>query len=325
MSRIAIIPDLELYDREIGHTRGYSDESLKNLDDIIDKIIENNFDMALFAGDLVYNPFRSETYRAQVYRRFMRLNNYLSSKMPDGVKIVRLDGETEVVNNTIFAVQGNHDKSPNKETFFKFLLDTGMIYTPIEMYDDQWSINLLHYQKDAKAAIEQSYARGRDASKYNIDAMHLELDGAGIINAFGELTSYGWNLLKADLTIAAHLHNANELVEHERSDGTKFRLSVPGSIGRTKLNMSTQRDFAQFVTVNLLTREEKHEAIDLKNWQEFFDLGSSIRTQRLEKSLGSYSKDLEIHHFKSFDPKEMLNSMGLPQDVLETALSYISQ
>jgi predicted phosphodiesterase len=323
MTKLAIIPDLELYDREIGHTHGYADESLKNLDNLIDSIVSGGYDLVVFAGDIVYNPFRSETYRAQVYRRFMRLQSYLSAKMPNGVTIKNISGEIETINNTVFAIQGNHDKSPNKETFFKFMLDTGVIHTPLEIIGESWSAHFLHYVKDAKLAIETSRGHGRDKSKYNIEIMHLELDTAGIISAHGELTTYGWNHIEADLTVMAHLHTANELITQKRSDGTDFTVSVPGSIGRTKLNMATQRNFAQFVEVELESRDVQQHKIELKDWQEFFDLGSSIKTQKLQKSLSSYSRDLEIQDFKSLDPRELLVGLGLADNILQKALEYV--
>ena len=157
MIKILHVPDLHLYDQEIGNSVGYAEESIKILKEVREEFIVGEYDLITLGGDIQHAKIQKIKYLSIFQKILSEIGmvckeRLISRGLLDKIKVYSETGELINIEDnlgTIFTVRGQHDSNSIEEfTFFDLLIDNGIIINPRYICIDDLQISFINYTKN---------------------------------------------------------------------------------------------------------------------------------------------------------------------------------
>ena len=345
MSKITVLNsgDLHLYDREIGATVGYKEESTRNLMKLRDTFRESECLLHILGGDVqhgmptnlrVMSVWRSilTEMREDVKKRL------IDSGIVDQIKVYDHDDqEVDFINDVscLFSVKGNHDYNRREDrnesfTFLDYLVKSGIIYVPkkilingtqINFYSSEECRNPIPKDEGIEAVIgiyhDPILQNGRLADRYMGNKM-ISPDEHKFFNG-------------VDIAVLNDIHTPIEPYEvvtvDDENVGTRTLVITHGSIGRTSFSDSHKRDVAYLTAIEIGDGGDLSYALremDLLPYLELFDYERVVKVKRRENIFDEFSLEIDKIDKVKGDPREEILAMEIDVDVKRSCLELLS-
>ena len=278
IASILEIPDPHFYDKNIGSTVGYADESLEIMKAVIQACEEHNITHTVWGGDIFHARLAQMEFFAEICKGF------------DAIQSMGIN---------VYSAKGNHDMSAKfKYSFFDLLVDLGLISSEKKFSigeNNEVTINIFDY-----ANSTDEIKCGRDKNNIvNIGVYHNNIVEIGVCEEeiIGpridpEKTSIFDNI---DVAILNHIHSRmGDRVS--LINGKAVRLITPGSVGRTGSHACHMREDAVLPKITIYDDYSigiSYITIFLTPTQEFFDLKKIIEMQRSINNFKEFSSNIE--------------------------------
>lgn len=336
--------DLHLFDREIGATIGYADESSRNLKKLLNIYLNDDSDFMILGGDIQHgipddiremSKWRSLLIdmREAVFER-LKLNNLFNKlRVYD-----KDDNLLDIANGTVsclFSVKGNHDYNrrtsrENSFTFFDDLVEANIISVPHRI---EYEGTEIHFYNSGDWDKPRKRKDGTDLviGIYHDAILQPErintFMGNGMINPAKETF-----LADVDLGVLNDIHM--QIVPYKvntmREDGfaQETVLITHGSIGRTSFNESHKRDFA-LLTKLLISADNNVEyeqvEMDLLPYKNLFDYEKVIKVKKRENMFEQFSLEIEKVDTVKGDPRDEIEAMKIDGEVKRVCLEILNE
>lgn len=345
MSNVLILNsgDLHLYDREIGATVGYKDESTRNLITLRDTFRESNCLMHFLGGDIQHG-MPTNLRLMSVWRSILTemredvRERLIESGIADQIKVYdHEDKEVDFLNDVscLFSVKGNHDYNRREDretsfTFFDDLVKSGIIYVPKKVIIKDTQINFYSSEEcrkpipkdDGIEAVIGIYhdpilQNGRLADRYMGNKM-ISPDEHKFFNG-------------VDIAVLNDIHTPIEPYEvvtvDENNVGTRTLVITHGSIGRTSFSDSHKRDVAYLTEIEIADGGELSYSLKempLLPYLELFDYERVVKVKRRENIFGEFSLEIDKIDKVKGDPRDEIVAMDIDLEVKKSCLELLS-
>ena len=310
MFRILEVPDLHLYDKEIGSSINYPEQSIKILDDIIDIYRNGDYDVVILGGDVQHGKLEKIKYISEFQRKLSLLGSLVKERLQDkNIKMSLYDMNDNLIDNSdyvswLISVRGQHDNGREDFTFFDMLLENKILLNPRYIIIENTQINIINYCNRIEDLIEHK----RDRVENVIGVYHNAIleNGVFLDDIIGKTISPSKNLLfkETDLAIINDIHaqvNPYDVI----TDGHKTLVITPGSLGRTSFNKSNNRDSGNLVSVKVDNTDIQVGVIklDLIPAKQFFS-EKAIERKIKENAFKNFFITLQNLEISYFDIKQ---------------------
>lgn len=345
MSNILILNsgDLHLYDREIGATVGYKDESTRNLITLRDTFRESSCLMHFLGGDIQHG-MPTNLRLMSVWRSILTemredvRERLIESGIADQIKVYdHDDNEVDFLNDVscLFSVKGNHDYNRREDretsfTFFDDLVQSGIIYVPkkviikdtqINFYSSEECRNPIPKDDGIEAVIgiyhDPILQNGRLADRYMGNKM-ISPDEHKFFNG-------------VDIAVLNDIHTPIDPYEvvtvDENNVGTRTLVITHGSIGRTSFSDSHKRDVAYLTEIEIADGGELSYSLkemQLLPYLELFDYERVVKVKRRENIFGEFSLEIDKIDKVKGDPRDEIVAMDIDLEVKKSCLELLS-
>lgn len=336
--------DLHLFDREIGATKGYAEESSRNLTNLTKRFEGTNSLFMILGGDVQHGipedirvmsdwRVRLAEMRDMVYTRLEK------SGLLDTMKVYDADDNLMDIksrkHSCLFSVKGNHDYNRRADrndsfTFYDDLVDSRIISSPSKIVINQTEIHFYHngeYNQPKTPASDTKAVIGvyHDAIVKDGVVMDVHL-GTSITPEKSKMFEH------IDLAIVndIHLQIKPYKVTTTKDDGTTMETDVVthGSIGRTSYSPSHQRDNALLTQVTISEDDFiEYELIELalKPYMDLFDYESVIKVKKRENMFSHLSLEVEKLNLVKKDPREDVAIMDIEPSIKQKCLDLLDK
>ena len=331
--KILHCPDLHIYDKEIGHSVGYPEESLYILDQIKDEFKVGEYDIISLGGDIQHAKITKTRYISAFQKKIKELGRlaYDRLKERDLLKDLRVyDLKNNLVDienkkSVLFSNRGQHDTSSTEEfTFFDLLIENNIMVNPSKVFIRDLQINYLNYTKN----IKELTTTRKDTTRKMINIYHNPIVERGyfVDEIIGKtITPENHNLFKdVDLAIINDIHiplGAREVV----ANGQKTTIITPGSLGRTSFSKSHDRDYGNIVVIEIDSEYKMNTymvEIELTPAEEFFNKIEVFKQKRVENAFKNFSIEIEDIEMTYFDVKQKIEEL-VEDDEIKDICYYI--
>lgn len=336
--------DIHLFDREIGASIGYPEESTRNLKKLLNYYQnDESLDIHILGGDIQHgipedirlmSLWRSILIemRDEIYERLKKNNLFKDIHVYDK-KGNELDIESGDV-SCLFSVKGNHDynRRATRETSFTFfddLVEANIISVPHRIVYNKTEIHFYN-SEDWKHPRQRS-----EGIESLIGIYHDPIMQPGRINSFmGKMINPEEEKIFADVDLAIlndiHMQLPPYKVTTVRDDGLGQETDVitHGSIGRTSFNESHKRDFA-LLTEILITPDNYLEyelrELELLPYKDLFDYEKVIKVKKRENMFAQFSLEIEKVDKVKSDPRDEIRAMDIEDDIKNKCLELLDE
>lgn len=337
------VGDLHLYDKEIGATINYVEESSRNLGKVIDYYKENeDIDFVVLGGDIQHGKPNDLREMSRWRSLLIELRDLVYERMSgrgllEEVTIYDAKGnEFDLDEQSIlFSLKGNHDynrREPRDKsfTFFDDLVEANILSVPkVLVYGDK-QVNF-YSSEECQHPVEVGNEISGVVGIYHDPIIQ---DGRLVDTYMGKMISPDEHKFfnRVDLAILNDIHlpiapyrvvTTNE----DDSEGYETCVITPGSIGRTSFSDSHKRDFALMVEVTLDYEEGEInyslEQMDLLPYKELFDYEKVIKVKRRENMFEEFSLEIEKVDRVRTTPLEDIENMELDEDVKKLCVELL--
>ena len=345
MSNILLLNsgDLHLYDREIGATVGYKEESTRNLIALRDTFRESKCLMHFLGGDIQHG-MPTNLRLMSVWRSILTemredvRERLIESGIADQIKVYdHEDNEVDFLNDVscLFSVKGNHDYNRREDretsfTFFDDLVQSGIIYVPkkviikdtqINFYSSEECRNPIPKDDGIEAVIgiyhDPILQNGRLADRYMGNKM-ISPDEHKFFNG-------------VDIAVLNDIHTPIDPYEvvtvDENNVGTRTLVITHGSIGRTSFSDSHKRDVAYLTEIEIADGGELSYSLKempLLPYLELFDYERVVKVKRRENIFGEFSLEIDKIDKVKGDPRDEIVAMDIDLEVKKSCLELLS-
>jgi DNA repair exonuclease SbcCD nuclease subunit len=349
--KVVNVPDLHLYDDEVGYTIGYYAQSIKILDDLIELYKKDeSIDLVILGGDLQHkqpNTLKSVTMFEKlltklatlVYRR-LEMKGLLEHMTFHFEELNTTSGEYEWSSlpateldtfRLLPSVRGNHDDSSDEyHSLFDHLLDLDIIIKPRILSIGTFQFNFIHYTHDESrlnlgkmyddtTTIIAIHHTGVVEAGYNKEVMIGKRIDAGLTAAFAGV----------DLAVMNHIHHAWGERDYE---GTI--VVTPGSAGRPGYDDKHKRDYYNLFAVTCIEEEEQNifdrsnYVMPLIPWEQFFGAETTNEIKKRKSEFETFKLGVRDSYMDIFDPVKEILRMDMSsierEDMLEVKARCIS-
>lgn len=312
--KILHVPDLHLYDQDIGYSIGYADESIKILEKVKEEFITGEYDLITLGGDIQHAKIQKTKYISAFQRILAEIGVICKERLTekgliDKIELYDIKGRKMPKGERfLLSVRGNHDTNPIEEfTFFDLLIDNEIIINPRYMIIDDLQINFINHTRDTSEFFEERRAKVVIGIYHNL-IMDRGVYTDGFLGKSLEPSELG--IFKdVDLAIINDIHAP--LPVYDVITGTQKTIVItPGSLGRTSFSKGQIRDYGNLVKVEI---DENYDLnvglveIDLTPSDIFFNKEGLLKKKMIENAFENFSleiADLEISYFNIYDELE---------------------
>lgn len=331
--KFANISDLHLYDREIGATIGYGEESERNLKKVLSYYTESDMDFLILGGDIQHGMPEDMRQMSRWRALLIELRERVYEKLEetgliDKMKVFDSEGiEMDIRNDhsCLFSLKGNHDYNRRRDrkdsfTFFDDLVEAGIISVPKKIVIGNTQLNLY-------SSEECMYPVNKEEGIETVVALYHDpiiQDGRLADKYLGKMISPDKHKFfnEVDLAILNDIHlpiTPYEVITvGEDGVGTATTVLTPGSIGRTSFSDSHKRDYALIAEVDVDSggdMEYTLSEIDILPYKELFDYEQVIKVKKRENMFEQFSLEIEKVDKVKRDPRDEVKDMDLDEDV----------
>lgn len=337
--------DIHLFDREIGATIGYPDESTRNLRKLLSFFrSDESLDIHILGGDIQHGIPEDlrlmSLWRAlliemrdEVYERLKKNNLFdkLEVYDKDG-KLIDIEGGEK---SCLFSVKGNHDYNRRADravsfTYFDDLVESDIIFVPHKIVYNKTEIHFFN-SKDWK----HPRTRGEGIlSTIGIYHDPILQNGRLVDSYMGKTINPDDSKIFADIDLAIlndiHLQLSPYKVKTLREDGLGQETDVitHGSIGRTSFNDSHKRDYALLTEIKITEDnylEYELRKMDLMPYKELFDYEKVIKVKKRENMFAQFSLEIEKVDKVKADPRDEIRAMKIDDDIKDKCLELLNE
>ena len=336
MLKILHVPDLHLYDKEIGVSIGYAEQSVDILNIIKDEFIQGEYDLVTLGGDIQHAKINNTRYISIFQRMLKDIGILVKNKLEEKGLLNRLkvyDKEGKLIDlsgreGVLFSVRGQHDTNNIEEfTFFDLLIENEVLMNPRIVTLDGLQLNFINYSRNPNELVEKKL----DTTEVLIGIYHNPIleKGVFIDTIIGKTISPGLhNLFRdVDLAIINDIHIPIPIYEVAKGE-SKTTVITPGSLGRTSFNKSHDRDFGNMVKVEV---DENYDLkvelveVDLIPSDEFFNKAEALKKKRTENAFNNFCLEIEDAKINYFDIYEELNRQVKDEEIREICFEILKQ
>ena len=341
-SKFACSGDIHLYDREIGVTVNYPQESTKNLRKLSDRFLYSTNSFMVLGGDIQHAlptnlEYMSEwrdiltSMRDESYKRLCEtglIDELVVYDMDDNVLNLH-NGET----SCLFSVKGNHDynRRTTREksfTFFDDLVKSKIIATPKRIVLNQTEIHFYH-----NGSWDKPYPL-LDGTQAVIGIYHDAIlkDGVILDNSLGKMINpiQAGIFANIDLAIINDIHMPIKpyTVETPRAGNAPMLTEVVthGSIGRTAYNASHKRDIAYLTEIQVTENNDiTYDLVELPltPYKDLFDYEKVVIVKHRENMFEDLKLEVEKLQIVRHDPREEIKKMPIDENIKDTCINLI--
>lgn len=337
--------DIHAYDREIGATRGYADESTRNLRKLLLAYLESDAILHVLGGDIQHGMPEDlklmSTWRSLLSQmRDAVRERLLASGMLERLKVYDANGELMDIMNDhscLFSVKGNHDYNRRVDrsesfTFFDDLVRSKIISVPSRIVFGKTEINL-YSSKD----FDKPLPVYSDEIESVIGVYHDPILPDGQLNdVYMGKKMISPNRYKffnrVDLAILNDIHYQvapyKVVTVDDAGVGYETTAITHGSIGRTSYSESHKRDNA---LLTLVTIEDNGDLeydlvpMELMPYRELFDHERVVKIKRRENMFQEFSLEIAKVDKVREDPRDEIRKMGLDDAVSTICLELLDE
>lgn len=328
------MPDLHLYDDEIGQSINYPEECIKILEEVIEEFSVGGYQMAILGGDVQHAKI-TKTYYISKYQKLLKeLGSLAKSRMEqDGllemIKVVGCDGQSVNVKDyesLLFSVRGNHDTNMMEGfTFFDLLEENCVLINPRYVRLGDLQVNFLNYSKSVEDLIEKK----EDGVRSVISIFHNTIvEGGVLVDAIlGKTIVPSKTAIFKDVDVAVVNHIHMPIASYDVvSSGKKTTVLTPGSLGRTAFNKTHDRDFGNLIRFDI---EDNYDVrvnfieVELTPSEQFFDKVKVFKEKRMENAFENFSIEIEDIKISYFDIEEEIKKAVKDEEVRDIALKIV--
>lgn len=342
--KILHVPDIHLYDKEIGVSQGYPEQSLDILEKIQQEFIQGDYDLVTLGGDVQHAKLTNTRYISE-FQKELRYLGILAKRrlrergLLDKIKVIDRNGEELDVSkqsSILFSVRGQHDTNSIEEfTFFDLLLQNNVLVNPLTVTIEKLQINFLNYSKD----IDEITGKRNNNTQALISIFHNAIVQRGIYldSIIGKTISPTSCEIFTGVDLALindiHMH----IPTYDVLDGEDKTIVVtPGSLGRTSFNKSHDRDFGHMVKVcieesndlnlkgeNIYDLDVQLVEVDLVPSDKFFNKSLAFKKKRVENAFKNFCIEIEDTRINYFDVKDEIEKNVEDPEIKEICLQIL--
>ncbi len=332
--KILHIPDIHLYDIEVGCSVGYPEQSVKILEEIKEEFIVGEYDIITLGGDIQHAKLTMTKYISKFFKMMQEIGKLVRKRLEerdllellevyDG-KLVRID--LKEMESILFTVKGQHDKNVNEKfTFFDMLEENNVIINPSIIKINKTQINFFNYTRKVSELKKQKLEgiKSLIAIFHNPimeNGVHLDTIIGKVINPL-EHGIYD----NVDLAIVNDIHMQLP-VREVNNMGHKTVIITPGSLGRTSFNKSHDRDIGNMIAITINEESEiECELIEMEliPAEEFFNKHEIVKKKIRENAFKDFSMEVENVKLGYFDIVEEINKKVPEEDIREICLFIV--
>lgn len=338
MDRLKIlhIPDIHLFDTEVGCSIGYPEESVKILDEIKEEFLVGEYDLITLGGDIQHAKLNVTKYISIFFKKMKELGEMVKNRIEERgiteeLRVYDSKGEQIELKERgciLFTVKGQHDKNVNEKfTFFNMLEENGVLINPSVIIFNKTQINLFNYTRK-----ENELKREReDGIKSLIGIYHNPIMESGIFldTVIGKTVNPVKHGIfdNVDLAIVNDIHMplpAREL----NSNGHKTVIVTPGSLGRTSFNKSHDRDTGNILAITINSESEiecEVIEVELTPAEQFFNRTEIIKKKARENAFKDFSLEVENVKLGYFDIVEEIYKKVTDEEIREICLMIVER
>ena len=310
------VPDVHLYDKNIGSTLDYDGESLFILDSVLevcDKVMEetgNTNTHVVFGGDLFHARLTDMEFFAGVCNKLTKLKEKVKG---------------------VYSLKGNHDISAKfKYSFYDLIIDLGVVSKTDKLVfgNGEVVVNIFDYALDT----DQLQCERCEGNKTNIGVYHNNIIEVGLaeeepigIRIDPEKDGIFDNI---DIAIINHIHtrmgDRSSLI-----NGRSVRMITPGSVGRPGNFKYHEREDAVLPRITIYedySVKVSFITIFLTPVEEFFDLRKSLEIKRIKNNFKVFSDSIESLNITFEDAAMVIAKMkDIDEKIKTKTINYIKQ
>lgn len=334
MINILHVPDIHLYDQEIGNSTNYPEESIKILNIIKDVFINGNYDFITLGGDIQHAKIQKTMYISTFQKLLKEIGMLCKERLIErGLldKIKAYDKNGNLINiydkpSVLFSVRGQHDtNSIEGFTFFDLLIDNNIIVNPRYIILDDLQINFLNNCKDTVDLFEDK----KDGIRLVIGLYHnLILEEGVYIDGFigKTLSPKKLGLFKdVDLAVINDIHTPIKPYTVV-TDNKVTKVFTPGSLGRTSFSKGQDRDYANLVSITVAESvDANYVPFDLTPSEIFFNKDIVLKNKLVENAFKDFSLSIEDLEISYFDIYNELDKLNLDPDIKEICIEILKE
>lgn len=336
MIKILHVPDIHLYDKEIGVTIGNAEQSVEILRIIKDTFIQGEYDMVTLGGDVQHAKINNTRYLSIFQRMLSEIGILAKQRLDetgliDKVKIYGRDNkeiDIKSMDCVLPSVKGQHDINNIEEfTFFDLLIENEILINPLYITVGGLQINTYNYTKE----IDTLFNKREETTKAVISIYHNAIMESGVFidTIIGKTISPK----KTDLFRGVDLALINDIhipiPIYEVANGLdKTTVVTPGSLGRTSFNKSHDRDYGNLVSVSIKDNCDisvELVEVDLIPSSEFFNKAEALKKKRTENAFNNFCLEIEEAKINYFDIEEELNKHVTDEEILKICNEILKQ
>lgn len=334
--------DLHLFDREIGATVGYAQESSRNLKNLISRFSGTTSAFMILGGDVQHGipediRLMSEWRSLLIELRDIVYDRLQEQGLLDTMRVYDKKGNLLDIKNKkvscLFSLKGNHDYNRRTDraksfTFFDDLVESRIISTPSKIIINNTEIQFYHngdWDKPLKKEPD---------TKAVIGVYHDTILKNGIVMdmSIGKPINPEESKMFADIDLAIlndiHLQIKPYTVTTTKDDGSVMETTVitHGSIGRTSYSPSHQRNNALLTQVTI-SEDDYFEyellELDLLPYMELFDYEKVVRVKKRENMFAQLSLEVEKLDVIKTDPREEIAAMKISSRIKNKCIDLL--
>ena len=328
------MPDLHLYDQEIGNSVGYAEESIKILKEVREEFIVGEYDLITLGGDIQHAKIQKIKYLSIFQKILSEIGmvckeRLISRGLLDKIKVYSETGELINIEDnlgTIFTVRGQHDSNSIEEfTFFDLLIDNGIIINPRYICIDDLQISFINYTKNWDELKEDK----RENIKSLIGIYHnLIIDRGVYVEGFlgKSIIPSDLKIFKdTDLAIINDIHTYIPMYD-VITDNKKTLVVTPGSLGRTSFIKGQDRDYGNLIKIEV---DDNYDIkvglieVELTPSEVFFNKESLIKKKIIENAFKNFSMEIDNIEIPYFDVFEELDKLVKDEDIKEIGVNIL--
>ena len=335
--------DLHLYDKEIGATIGYGEESTRNVVNLRKHYVDSDCVLHVLGGDIQHGKPDDirlmSTWRAALIElRDLVRERIIESGLDKIMKVYDADGnEMDYMNEVscLFSVKGNHDylkRVARKDsfTFFDDLVDVDIISVPKKIIIGDTQINLY-------SSEECSSPIGIDEGINAVIGVYhdpIVQDGRLMDKYMGKMISPDKHKFfdRVDIAVLNDIHLPIEpyVVTTVGADGvgTMTTVITHGSIGRTSFSDSHKRDHAFITEIEIepggVLSYELSE-MELFPYKQLFDYETVVKVKKQENLFEHFSLEIEKVDRVKGDPREEILALSVDDEVKRSCLELLCE
>jgi len=306
--RLLNIPDLHLYDKNVGSTINYKEECIYILKTIVSIVEKEELDAIVLGGDMYHGMLT-------------KLDFYLET-----IKYIRK--LKEKMGNNLLTIKGNHDISAKHNfTFYDLTVESLDLNTAktIRYCNDKIILDLFDYTEDDSNLVRSC----TEDCKVHIGIYHNSITPKGVLiditdklRFYPDESSIFDNI---DIAIINHVHAQGGIIECV-INGNKLKVVIPGSLNRTSLNESHLRNNAFLPLVEIddeFNIETKFIEIGLTDVDDFFNIKKSLEIKKVSASFNEFSSKLESVKLSFDKPENDLMRLDIDEEIKILGLHYL--